>query len=121
LLDRIRNRRIGIELCPSSNDQIVGFRDSFSNIESDRLSEYPLKRFLESGIRVSINTDDGAMSRTDLTYEFYKAACLVPGGLSRWEILQLIRNGFQSAFLDPLERKELILKAERMILQTINH
>ena len=118
LLTRIRNRRITIELCPSSNYQIVGFED-VTIPDSRSMKKYPLRRFLDAGIRTTINTDDPGMSLTDLSHEFHKAACMTEGGLSRWEILQLIRNSFKAAFLDSTERKNLILEAEKQILNLL--
>lgn len=118
LLARIRNRRISIELCPSSNYQIVGFKD-FTIPDSSSLKPYPLRQFLNAGIRTTINTDDPGMSFTDLTHEFHKAACMTEEGLSKWEVLQLIRNSFKAAFLDATDRKNLILDAEKQILSLI--
>jgi hypothetical protein len=48
-----------------------------------------------------------------------KAARLTPGGLSKWEILQLIRNGFKAAFENRINRKELLIKAEEEILKIL--
>ena len=119
LLKRLRQRRVAIEMCPSSNDQIAGFRDHhFSS--NHAYPEYPLCRYLEQGLRVTINTDDPGMSRTTLTREYLKAAHMSPGGfLSRWQVLQLVRNAFKAAFLSPNERKQLIGQAEKYILNHV--
>jgi len=117
LLQRLRRKRVAIELCPSSNRQIVGY--DFAGEEGNADEPYPLRAFLEAGLRVTVNTDDPGMSRTGLSNEYLQAARMSAGGLSRWETLHLVRNGFKAAFLPPEKRKCLILKAERCILDRL--
>ena len=118
LLQRFIDRRITLEMCPSSNFQIVGFRDNFVS-ESVYAAKYPLKDYLEKGLKVTVNTDNPGISRTGFTRELHRAARLTPGGLSIWEILQLIRNSFRAAFVPHRLRKELILQAEEEILEIV--
>ncbi len=55
------DKRIGVELCPTSNLQTQAISD-FRN--------YPLREFMEAGIPVSVNTDNRTVSNTNLTREF---------------------------------------------------
>lgn len=112
LLNKILERGIGIEMCPSSNFQIVGFRDNYMKEETSHLPSYPLKKYLDKDIIVSVNTDDPGISLTNMTMELHKAARLTEGGLSKWEILQIICNGFRSAFYPYEMKKQLIRSAE---------
>ena len=82
--------------------------------------EYPLKKYLDAGLRITVNTDNPGISRTDFTRELHRAARLTPGGLSLWEILILIRNGFKAAFTNREERNRLIREAETEILTILN-
>lgn len=109
LLNKFLERGIAIEMCPSSNFQIVGYRDNYYKEETASLREYPLKRYLEKELKVSVNTDDPGISLTDMTHELHKAARMTPEGLSKWDILQLICNGFRSAFY-PYEQKKLLIR-----------
>lgn len=110
LKKRFLDRKIAIEMCPSSNDQIVGYSEK----------EYPLKCYLDEGLRVTVNSDNPGISRTNYSSEYLKAAQLSDGGLSFWEILQLLRNSFQASFLPFAERQRLILNAEKDIISVIN-
>ena len=76
------------------------------------MPEYPLKAYLDKELKVSVNTDDPGISLTDITHELHKAARMTSGGLSKWEILQMICNGFRSAFYPYEQKKQLIRKAE---------
>lgn len=118
LKERFLDRNIAIEMCPSSNFQIVGFRDNYLP-KTGHLREYPLKSYLQAGLRVTVNTDNPGISRTDPTAELHRAARLTPGGLSLWDVLVLIRNGFKAAFSDPQTKHRLIRAAEEEILSLL--
>ncbi|MDN5279573.1 MAG: adenosine deaminase [Clostridiales bacterium] len=115
LVDHFLDRGIGVEMCPSSNFQIVGFKDRFIET-SDRLKIYPLKKYLDMGLKVCVNTDNPGISRTNSSLELHRAARLIAGGLSRWDILQLIKNGFSASFVSYEKGREILLKAEKEIL-----
>lgn len=112
LMPRFIDRRVFVEMCPSSNFQIIGYND-FSAGKSGTRKEYPLEYYLRNGLKVTVNTDNPGISRTNLTEEYLSAGRLTPGGLSKWDILQIIRNGFQGAFVHPAEKKNIMLEAEK--------
>jgi adenosine deaminase len=118
LMERFKDRGIAIEMCPSSNTQIIGFRDNYLP-ETKNLSIYPLKKYLEYGLRVCIGTDNPGISRTNPTSELHRAARLTPGGLSLWEVLVLVRNGFKASFAERDLRHRLIRNAEKEIIQML--
>ena len=109
LMRRFLDRKIAVEMCPSSNDQIVGFD----------AGTYPLSDYLENGIKVCVNSDNPGMSRTDFSSEYIKADELCGRRLSVWDVLQLIRNSFQAAFAGFEERRKLMLETEDRIKEII--
>ncbi len=114
LLERFRERRIALEMCPSSNFQIVGFDDPAIGVAAGRT--YPLAEYLRAGLRVTVNTDDPGMSRTSLPREYLKAARMTRGGLSWWQILQLVRNGFRAAFCPADVQARHLREAEEAVV-----
>jgi len=118
LLERFIERRITLEMCPSSNFQICGFKD-FLLPQTVVFPEYPLQQYMQKGVRVTINTDDPGISRTNLTCEFVKAARMTPGGISKWDILQLLYNSFASTFARYDKRREILVSAELEIIRQI--
>lgn len=108
LLNRFINKNIGIEMCPSSNYQIVGFN------QSDK--KYPLFKYLNRGLKVCINTDDQGISRTNLTNEYIKACELCPD-LTLWDFIVLIRNSLNIAFCDMQTKTRLMHEFEDSILE----
>lgn len=119
LMNKFLERGIGIEMCPASNYQIVGFKDNYFKKEQTDRKIYPLKLYLDMELKVSINTDDPGISRTNITKEYLKAGRLTEGGLSKWDILQLICNGFRTAFYPYKKKQELIYKAEQYLAELI--
>jgi len=106
MMGYVRDHGIAIEMCPSSNRQTMGFR-RFDREEQGET--YPLKHYLDHGIIVTVNTDNPGISRTNLSREYLEAARLTPDGLSKWDILRLVRNGFRAIFL-PKDEKDALLK-----------
>ena len=56
-----RDKGVTFEMCPTSNRQTHAVED---------MSAYPLLDYLNYGIKVTINTDDPAIERTELSEEF---------------------------------------------------
>jgi adenosine deaminase len=107
MMGYVRDYGIAIEMCPSSNIQTNGFR--YGDTPSKQGASYPLKQYLDFGLAVTINTDNRGISRTTMSNEYLEAARLTEGGLSRWEILRLVKNSFKAAFL-PKDKKDTLLK-----------
>ncbi|WP_169709632.1 CRISPR-associated ring nuclease [Deferrisoma camini] len=115
LLAHFRDRGTAVEMCPTSNDQVVGFagprrRDG---------PVYPLGQYLKRGVRVCVCTDNPGLSRTSWSEELWAAAAMTPGGLSRWDVLALVRTGFQAAFLPLPDRGDLLRRVDAEVYRTL--
>jgi adenosine deaminase len=117
MMGYIRDHGITIEMCPSSNRQTNLFR--LNDETADKGDEYPLKKYLDFGLAVTVNTDNRGISRTTMSRELLQAAKLSPQGLSRWEILRLIKNSFKAAFLPKDEKDRLLKEVDRQIFSLI--
>ncbi len=118
LLERFRNRAIGIELCPTSNREVVGFADPEFPLSAD-LPDYPLRGLLKAGLPLTICTDNPGISRTTLAEEFIAAARMA-GDLTLWQTLAIIRAAFQHAFLPATQREKLMTEADARIYRLIS-
>jgi adenosine deaminase len=97
VLDLLAERRIALEVCPTSNLQTSTVRDYRS---------HPLPALLRRGLAVTLNTDDPGISGIDLAHEYRIASEEL--GLSGAEIRQIQENALEAAFLAPEERTELL-------------
>jgi adenosine deaminase len=120
LLARFRDRGICLELCPTSNREVVGFKDPLAP-ESAHCPAYPLRQFLKHGLPITLCTDNPGISRTTLADEYLAAARMCEQGLSQWETLALIRQSFVHAFLPSAEREALLKLADQEIFRRLNH
>jgi adenosine deaminase/aminodeoxyfutalosine deaminase len=88
LLEELKARGIGLELNPTSNVR-TGVCASFA--------EHPLRRYLEMGLMVTLNSDDPAFFGSDLANEYLLAH--TAQGFNREELRQLAANSFRVSFL----------------------
>lgn len=88
---------IGVEMCPTSNLQTKAVR---------AWKDYPLRKFIDAGIKVSVNTDNRTVSNTTMTKELQ----LIYDHFGQDEglIRALLNHAAETAF-DP-EIKELFAK-----------
>lgn len=83
LLEYVVERGIPLEMCPNSNRQTKAVPD---------MRNYPFRRYLEAGVRVTVSTDDPAICRTTLNREFEYLK------LSENEKKVVLENAIEAAF-----------------------
>ena len=93
----VRDRRIPLELCPSSNVQ-TGAVDS--------IAAHPIGMLKDLGFRVTINTDNRLMSGTSMTREMELSSEAFGWGLDDLQWLTI--NAMKSAFIPFDERLKII-------------
>lgn len=89
LLAHLAERRIPLEVCPTSN---------IATRAVATLGEHPLKQLVEAGVFVTINSDDPPMFGTDLNTEYQVAAQLLD--LDAAGVAALAKNAVEASFLD---------------------
>jgi len=94
LMDLLADRRIPLEVCPTSNLR-TGALDTQLRRKNVPLSDHPLPRLLRHGVPVVLSTDDPAMFHTTLENEYRVAHSL---GLTLTELQQLVANSHDFAF-----------------------
>jgi len=87
LLDLMRDRGVLVEVCLSSNDQILEVRGA----------EHPLARYLARGVPVALATDDQGVSRSSLAGEYARA--VRDQRLTYRQLKAMARDSLEHAFL----------------------
>jgi adenosine deaminase len=100
LMDYLAAHRIGIESNLTSNVQTSTVPD---------YDNHPVRKFMEQGLLVTLNTDDPGISAIDLAYEYEIAA--PAAGLTPEQIRQAQRHALDVAFLNDEERDTLLAAA----------
>lgn len=99
LLQLLHDRRIPVEVCLTSN-VATGLLH--------RVEDHPLPQFLETGLIVTLNSDDPGIFGTSLEHEFALAATVF--SLSDDQLVQMCDNAMRASFL-PDEARASLLKA----------
>ena len=95
--DYIRDRRIALEVAPSSNLQTGG---------AESLATHPINDLFDLGFRVTVNNDNRLMSRTHTSREFQLLSETFGWG---WpEVKRCTENAMKASFLHYPERRQIL-------------
>jgi adenosine deaminase len=96
LVDYLSEHRIPLEMCPISNVRTAVVPD---------LAAHPIRRYVEQGLLVTVNTDDPAMFDTSLAHEYRELARV--HGFTPAEIRTFIDNAVEASWLAAADKAEL--------------
>jgi adenosine deaminase len=97
LVARLAKARIPLTLCPLSNLRLCVIDD---------LSHYPIRRMLEKGLLVTVNSDDPAYFGGYVNENYLALRNAI--GLTREELITLARNSFEASFLDSQQKAAMM-------------
>lgn len=100
--ERVREAGIPLEVCPTSNLQISGIMRS--------LLDHPLGRYLDLGIRVTVNTDNRLMSGTSSTEELWRVVEAFRLGPD--EVRAILLASAEASFAPERVRQELVAQVQ---------
>ena len=102
LVQELVNRKIPLTVCPLSNYKLKVVDD---------LKKHPLRRMLEKGLLVTINSDDPAYFGGYINENYLAISKALD--LSKEEIQQLAKNSFNASFLNEEEKQQMIDRVEK--------
>lgn len=103
LMERLAAEKMPLTVCPLSNVMLCVF---------DKMPSHNLKRLLERGICVTVNSDDPAYFGGYLAENYLAAYRAL--GLSAEEIAQLARNSINASFLPAIEKSAWIRRIDEV-------
>jgi len=104
LVERLVAERIPLTMCPLSNVKLRVF---------DRLQDHNLKRLLDRGVKVTINSDDPAYFGGYIGDNYVATAAALD--LSREDLIQIALNSLDAAFLPDAGKALLIAELHRYV------
>ena len=106
LIEEIINRDIALTVCPLSNTALQVVKD---------LKDHPLKKMMDLGLKVTINSDDPAYfgGQVNKNYEEIQKAL----NLTKEDIYQLVKNSFNYSLLKDTEKAERIAQLAELYAQ----
>ena len=99
LLERLARERVPLTMCPLSNVRLRVF---------ERMEDHNLKRLLQRGLCVTVNSDDPAYFGGYVAANYLAAYRAL--GLSRTDIVQLASNSFEASFLPEADKQTWLRK-----------
>jgi adenosine deaminase len=107
LVGRLARERMALTVCPLSNLRLRVVDD---------LSHHPLRRMMDRGLLVTVNSDDPAYFGGYVN-ENYRAVSHALG-LRRDEIAATVRNGISASLMTTAEKADALAEVERVLAQT---
>ena len=104
LIERLRRERVPLTVCPLSNIRLKVF---------DRAESHNLKRLLDAGLCVTVNSDDPAYFDGYLE-ENYRAMQEALA-LSEADLAVLARNSFEASFLDTASKQRWLATIDSLM------
>lgn len=104
LMKRLKEEQIPLTVCPNSNIELKVFKN---------YKEHNIKKLLDYGLNVTVNSDDPAYFKGYLNQNFINLYENLE--LTKEDIIALVKNSFNSSFIDEKLKKEYILKVEKSI------
>ena len=101
LMKLLAEQGVPLEVCPTSNLNTVVVSD---------IRDYPFRKLLDAGVRLTVNTDNRSVSATDIRREFTLLAEAFR--LTRDEVKSLLLNAAEASFAPAEQRDELKRKIE---------
>jgi adenosine deaminase len=96
ILKSLAEKKIPLELCPTSNLNTRVFDD---------LKDYPIRTFLESGVLITVNTDNMSVSATTLAEEYQRLADALE--LTEVDLKKIALCSISATFLDSKGREKI--------------
>ena len=107
LLERLVREQVPLTVCPLSNVKLKVYPS---------MEEHNLKKLLELGLCVTVNSDDPAYfgGYIEENYEVVRQTL----GLTSQDLYQLAKNSFRASFLDEQEKQKLIAELDAAFTET---
>ena len=104
LVARLVAEGIALTVCPLSNSKLQVFPD---------LRDHNLRRLLQRGVRITINSDDPAYFGGYIGDNYMAAQGAL--GLTRVELAAIARNAIEASFVDAARRAELLAELDEYL------
>ncbi len=101
LVERLRDEQVPLTVCPLSNVRLRGFPS---------IEEHPLKRMLEVGLCVTVNSDDPAYFGGYVADNFLAVRDGL--GLTRADCRKVAENSFKASFLRERDKQRMLAELD---------
>jgi adenosine deaminase len=104
LVTRLAGERTALTICPFSNLRLRVV---------DELIHHPLRRMMDKGLVVTVNSDDPAYFGGYVNDNFHAVAGAL--SLTREEIVALVRNSIEASLMPPADKEKALAEVARVL------
>jgi len=104
LVARLAGERMALTVCPLSNLRLRVI---------DELIHHPLRRMMDKGLVVTVNSDDPAYFGGYVNDNFRAVAGAL--SLTRGEIIAIVRNSFEASLMPAADKEKALAEVARVI------
>jgi adenosine deaminase len=106
LVGRLARERVALTVCPLSNLRLRVVDD---------LAHHPLRRMLDKGLMVTVNSDDPAYFGGYVNQNYLAASEALR--LGRDEIAAIVRNGINASLMTAPEKDKALAEVDRVLAE----
>ena len=106
-MGRLARERVALTVCPLSNLRLRVVDD---------LAHHPLRRMLDKGLMVTVNSDDPAYFGGYVNQNYLAVSAAL--GLGRDEIAAIVRNGINASLMTAAEKDRALAEVDRVLAET---
>ncbi|WP_417332675.1 adenosine deaminase [Halarcobacter sp.] len=107
LMKRLKDEQIPLTVCPNSNIELKVF---------ENYKQHNIKQLLDYGLNVTVNSDDPAYFKGYMNQNFFNLVDNI--ALTKEDIVKLVKNSFNSSFIDEKLKQEYIKRVDEVIEKT---
>jgi len=107
LMQRLKQEQIPLTVCPNSNIELKVF---------ENYKQHNIKQLLDYGLNVTVNSDDPAYFKGYMNQNFFNLVDNI--ALTKEDIVKLVKNSFNSSFIDEKLKQEYIKRVDEVIEKT---
>jgi adenosine deaminase len=107
LVGRLARERVALTVCPLSNLRLRVVDD---------LAHHPLRRMMDKGLVVTVNSDDPAYFGGYVNQNYHAVSDAL--GLGRDEIAAIVRNGISASLMTMPEKATALAEVDRVLTET---
>lgn len=107
LMERLKKEQVPLTVCPNSNIELKVFNN---------YKEHNIKKLLDYGLRVCVNSDDPAYFKGYVNQNFINIYENL--SLTKEDIVILVKNSFRASFCDEKLKKDYINMVDEFVKET---
>jgi adenosine deaminase len=107
LVRRLARDQVPLTVCPLSNLRLKVVPD---------LAHHPLRRMMEAGLMVTVNSDDPAYFGGYVNQNYLAVSDAL--ALRRDDIASVVRNGIKASLMSPSEKDKALAEVDRVLAET---